>query len=1351
MSRTVLFLIRPLSALLCLGVLTSACGDAGSGPGPTPPGSTDTVAPTTVASPAGGLFNSPRTVTLTCDDGTGSGCEATYYTLDGSAPTTRSIRYSAFVMVEASATLRFFSVDHSGNSESARSAEFVVDVDPPVVSASPGSGTHDAPLIVTLTCDDGTGSGCSRIHYTLDGAVPSETSPLYSAPLTLIAGARLRFIAMDRAGNASREGTELYSFDKGGPASAATPRGGVFAGPTQVALTCDDSGGSGCASTRYTLDGTAPTLDSPVYAGPLQLTTTTTVRFFSMDTEGNRGDLVIETYVIDTAPPTASATPRGGTYSSAQSVTLSCEDTGGAGCVALHFTTDGTSPTTVSARYGQPLALSSSTTLRFLAVDGAGNLGPVVSEAYVIDTVPPTASATPRGGSYSSARSVTLSCDDTGGSGCSALHFTTDGTSPTTASARYGQPLALSSSTTLRFLAVDSAGNLGPVVSEAYVIDTVPPTASATPRGGTYSSAQSVTLSCEDTGGSGCSALHFTTDGSSPTTASARYVQPLALSSSTTLRFLAVDGAGNLGATVSEAYVIDTVPPTASATPRGGTYSSAQSVTLSCDDTGGSGCSALHFTTDGTSPTTASARYAQPLALSSSTTLRFLAVDGAGNLGATVTETYSIMLAPTTVAQPEGGLFRTPQTVTLVCTDGAGLACAGTWYTLDDSEPTPTTGTPYTGPISLSSTTRLRFVSRDSVGTLEASRLQVYTFDVTAPLTQAEPPGGTFNGPVTVRLTCTDAPAGCRETRYTLDGTAVSSSSPLYTAPIVLGRNTTVNFKSVDNVGNEEPGRQEIYTLPDVANNASSQIDWLRGAADGAQPMLPINGAIVTFVKPGVGDPTSDGPGIFLQAKQEGPAIFVSVNPAGLVPPPVAGDWVSVRVNHLRTVNGLRRASIDTSSYAVLAKNFPVATLAQEVSSVDLPLVRDMFDSELISLQGVINGAFTPSGTGHLQAPLTTSAIPVGSSSAAQFRLRMVATVNDTVELTPGCTVSLTSPLWHYVSASASTQPSLWVPEQLTSQTCPSPAVIETKALSATSVLVRFDRRLDAGSLLGSGAQFSITALGGLAVTGATLQSPTEVVLTTAPQTPRQGYDLKVASTLRDRRGVGVQAPTNSGFFQGFSISARLRITEVAPNMTGGRDLVELRVLQSGSVGGMTLLLDGGPAPLATFPEVEVQAGDVIVMHLNPDLVQEDAGPQSETLGRTEFPQAAFPANHDSAWDFHSGATVSLPTGNRVLRVRDAQGAVQDGLAVTVQSNTSAGFLGELQTLQGQGQWSPTNCGGVPCTYSTLPTAWSVSVSWSSAFVSTGKQITLGRVTSVDSNSASDWAVGTGTFGLVNP
>ncbi|NTX62975.1 chitobiase/beta-hexosaminidase C-terminal domain-containing protein [Myxococcus sp. CA051A] len=1092
MPRFVSFFSRSLWGVLCTLVLTSACGGGGSDPVPTPPGSTDTVAPTTVASPAGGLFNSPRTVTLTCADGTGSGCEATYYTLDGSAPTTRSIRYSDFVMVEASATLRFFSVDRAGNSESARSAEFVVDADPPKVTMSPGSGIYGVPLVVTLTCDDGTGSGCARIHYTLDGAIPLETSRLYTTPLTLLAGARLRFIALDRAGNASAPGAALYTADMTGPDSVATPRGGLFAGPTQVALACNDAGGSGCARIHYTLDGRTPTMDSQAYGGPLQLTNTTTVVFVAVDVVGNLGELGIETYVIDTVPPTASATPRGGAYFSAQSVTLRCEDTGGSGCSALHYTTNGTAPGTTSPRYTEPLALSATTTLRFLAVDGVGNVSPSVTETYSI-----------------------------------------------------------------------------------------------------------------------------------------------------------------------------LVDPT----------------------------------------------------------------------------------APTTVAQPEGGVFRTQRTVTLACGDGAGSGCAGTWYTLDDSEPTPTTGTPYTAPLTLSANTRLRFVSRDVAGNLEASRLQVYTFDVSAPLTQAEPPGGTFNGPVTVRLTCTDAPAGCGETRYTLDGTAVSSSSPLYTAPFVLARNTTVNFKSVDNVGNEELGRQEIYTLPDVATVASQQIATVRAAADGNVQRLPIDGAIITFVKPGVGNLTNDGPGIFLQATREGPALFVELNPSAVSPPPVAGDWVGVRVLNVRTGNGLRRATIDPSSYTVFARDFPVQTLAQDVSAIDLPMALENFESELISLRGVISGPFSASGTDHLQAPLTTVGVPANSSIAAQLRLRMVATVNDSLELVQGCDVSLTSPLWRFGTVSASTQPSLWVPEQLTAQTCPPPKVLGAFALSSTTVLVRFDRRLDAGSLLGSGAQITIP---GLSVTGATLQSPKEVVVTTPPQTPRGSYSVQVAATLRDLKGDGVQAPNNTASFRGFATPARLRITEVAPNMSFNRDLVELVVLQSGPVTGMTLMQDGGSEPLATFPDVEVQAGDVLVMHLNPDPVGE-AGPRSELSGPMEHRRMLYPATHDTAWDFHSGATFSLLPGNRVLRVLDPFGATQDGLAVSIGTNTFAGFLTDLALLQSLGQWIPATCGGAPCTYSSTPSAWDITVAWAPAFASAGKQTTLRRVTSGDTHAAGDWAVGTGSFGLVNP
>src|SRR4030042_3785214 len=41
---------------------------------------TDPIDPTTTASPAGGTYQTPQLVTLTCSDGTGLGCDKIYYT-----------------------------------------------------------------------------------------------------------------------------------------------------------------------------------------------------------------------------------------------------------------------------------------------------------------------------------------------------------------------------------------------------------------------------------------------------------------------------------------------------------------------------------------------------------------------------------------------------------------------------------------------------------------------------------------------------------------------------------------------------------------------------------------------------------------------------------------------------------------------------------------------------------------------------------------------------------------------------------------------------------------------------------------------------------------------------------------------------------------------------------------------------------------------------------------------------------------------------------------------------------------------------------------------------------------------
>lgn len=62
------------------------------------------------------------------------------------------------------------------------------------------------------------------------------------------------------------------------------------------------------------------------------------------------------------------------------------------------------------------------------------------------DIKAPATTASPAGGSYTSAQSVILTClDNAGGSGCSKTYYTTDGSMPTTSSSVYSSPISISS------------------------------------------------------------------------------------------------------------------------------------------------------------------------------------------------------------------------------------------------------------------------------------------------------------------------------------------------------------------------------------------------------------------------------------------------------------------------------------------------------------------------------------------------------------------------------------------------------------------------------------------------------------------------------------------------------------------------------------------------------------------------------------------------------------------------------------------------------------------------------------------------------------------------------------------
>ncbi|MEL7669668.1 Ig-like domain-containing protein [Methanobacterium sp.] len=113
--------------------------------------------------------------------------------------------------------------------------------------------------------------------------------------------------------------------------------------------------------------------------------------------------------------------------------------------------------------------------------DLAGNsLTSVFTSTFNLDTMAPTANASVKTGSYNVTKTITLNMSEYG-----TIYYTTNGTTPTTASKIYTAPLIIKSTTTLKFMAIDKAGNKSPVYTEKYTIDkTAPKVTLTTPKNG---------------------------------------------------------------------------------------------------------------------------------------------------------------------------------------------------------------------------------------------------------------------------------------------------------------------------------------------------------------------------------------------------------------------------------------------------------------------------------------------------------------------------------------------------------------------------------------------------------------------------------------------------------------------------------------------------------------------------------------------------------------------------------------------------------------------------------------------------------------------------------------------------
>ncbi|MBI5458805.1 chitobiase/beta-hexosaminidase C-terminal domain-containing protein [Methanobacterium sp.] len=261
----------------------------------------------------------------------------------------------------------------------------------------------------------------------------------------------------NRIVDSGSSGYTVTGTDFTAPTVQASPNTGTYNTVQSVTLSADEP-----ATIYYTTDGSDPTTSSNQYTAPININTTTTLKFMAIDTAGNQGTTQTETYTIDTTAPTIQANPSGGNYNTAQSVVLTADDES---ATTIYYTTDGTTPTTTSTQYTTPININTTTTLKFMAIDTAGNQGTVQTETYNIDTTAPTIQANPTGGNYNTAQTITLTPNET-----ATIYYTTDGTTPTTTSTQYTTPININTTTTLKFMAIDTFGNQGTVQTETYNI-----------------------------------------------------------------------------------------------------------------------------------------------------------------------------------------------------------------------------------------------------------------------------------------------------------------------------------------------------------------------------------------------------------------------------------------------------------------------------------------------------------------------------------------------------------------------------------------------------------------------------------------------------------------------------------------------------------------------------------------------------------------------------------------------------------------------------------------------------------------------------------------------------------------
>jgi hypothetical protein len=741
-------------------------------------------------SPAAGTYTTTQSVVIS--DTTPDA--VIYYTTDGTTPTTSSPQYGGAIAVTDTTTIKAFAQVGADTSHASAVVSATYTINIPVTVAtptfSPAAGTYTSAQTVTIS--DAT-AGAS-IYFTTDGSTPTAGSTKYTGPFTVSATETIKAIAISTGGTNSAVAAATYTISL---TTAATPTFSPSAGTYTSAQTVTIGDATAGASIYYTTDGSTPTASSTKYTGPVTVGVTETVKAIAIATGFTNSAVASAAYTIQLPAATPVISVATGTYTAVQKVTIT-DATAGA---AIHYTTDGSTPTASSTTYTGTITVSSSETLKAIAVAAGYSNSTVVTATYTINlAAAATPAFSPAAGTYTSVQTVTIS-DATAGA---TIYYTTDGSTPTTSSAQYSGAITVNTTETIKAMAAATGYSNSAVASATYTIN-LPAAATPTfsPASGTYTSVQTVSISDATSGAS----IYYTTDGSTPTTASTKYAGVITVNATETIKAIATASSHSNSAVASATYTINLpVAATPTLSPAAGTYTSVQTVSIS-DATSGAN---IYYTTDGSTPTTASTKYTGAITVNTTETIKAIAAATSYTNSVVASAAYTINLpaAATPTFSPASGTYTSVQTVSIgVATSGASV-----YYTTDGSTPT-TASTKYAGAITVGVTETLKAIAVAINYSNSAVGSAAYTINLPQPVTATpsfSPTAGTYTSVQSV--TISDMTSGA-SIYYTTDGSTPTASSTKYSGAITVSATETIKAVAIASGYMLSPVATAAYTI----------------------------------------------------------------------------------------------------------------------------------------------------------------------------------------------------------------------------------------------------------------------------------------------------------------------------------------------------------------------------------------------------------------------------------------------------------------------------------------------------------------------------------------------------------